>query len=522
MSTRSRWAPLALGLTAALALSACSGGSSGATGGSASSGPVSGGDLTIARGADASAMNNTNTFDNNSIFVFEQIMEPLFTVSEDGTTTKPWLATGYKVSKDGKTYTIDLRKGVKFSNGTPMKSADVKFSIDQDTKTGEDGWGFINSAIKKVETPSDSQVVIDLKYAWAPFIADLSLFSNGIVPNNYGGESADAFYKHPVGTGPFKWGSWQKGKTLKLVKNTDYWQKGKPYLDSVSWNVVPDANTRKLQLQGGQTDINEAPDWSSLAGLKADPNVEAKTFPSTELDYIAFNQKRSQYADVNVRRAISAAIDQNALIKAALYGNGTPANSFLMPGVPYYDKNTKGISYDLAQAKADLAKSKYPKGFTTTLLVATGNSTQETLSQIIQSQLAKIGITVKIVQLDPTTHKARRAAGDFDMAFAAWTMDIPDPDEWVSFAVNPKGGSHSANTWWDDPEVVKLNAEAQRTVDTKERQRLYSEIQQRAADAAFIKPMFYVPYAYATTKAVQGFEVTPLGNYHLEDVWLKK
>src|ERR1700729_1296691 len=196
-----------------LVLAGCSSGAGSSAGsgtgtGSAASGsskPVTGGNLVIDRSNDAVSMNKTTTFDNSSIFVMEQIMEPLFTVSNNGKSVKPWLATGYTVSPNKLTYTIKLRSGVKFSNGQPMTSADVKFSIDADTATGSTGWGYINSAIKKVVAVNPSTVQVDLKYPWAPILADLSLFSNGIIPNNYGGESETAFYNHPIGTGPFEW-----------------------------------------------------------------------------------------------------------------------------------------------------------------------------------------------------------------------------------------------------------------------------------------------------------------------------
>ena len=215
-------------------------------------------------------MDKTTTFDNNSIYVMEQIMEPLFTVSKDGSKVEPWLATGDDISADKLTYTIHLRKGVKFSNGQPLTAADVKFSIDENTKTGGDGWGYINSAIDTVTATDPSTVTIKLKYAWAPLLADLSLFANGIIPNNYGGKSKDDFYTAPVGTGPFVWGSWTKGQSVKVTANKAYWGH-KPHLDTVTWNVVADANTRKLQLQGGQIDIDDTPDWSSFQSLKGTP-----------------------------------------------------------------------------------------------------------------------------------------------------------------------------------------------------------------------------------------------------------
>ncbi|MDT7572023.1 MAG: peptide/nickel transport system substrate-binding protein, partial [Actinomycetota bacterium] len=185
-----------IAVVATIVLAACgSGDGDGGGGKSDSSAPVDGGDLTIARQADILSLDKTTTFDNSSIYVMEQIMEPLFMVSQDGTKVEPWLAKSYTMSDDKLTYTIKLRDDVKFSNGDPMTAKDVKFSIDEDTKTGADGWGFINSAIDTIEATDDTTVTIKLKYAWAPLLADLSLFSNGIIPENYGGKTSEEFYK---------------------------------------------------------------------------------------------------------------------------------------------------------------------------------------------------------------------------------------------------------------------------------------------------------------------------------------
>jgi len=509
-----------------LILTGCGSGTGNASGANSGSGnaasgsskPVIGGNLVIDRSNDAVSMNKTTTFDNSSIFVMEQIMEPLFTVSNDGKSVKPWLATGYTVSADKLAYTIKLRSGVKFSNGQPMTAADVKFSIDQDTKTGSDGWGYINAAIKQVTAVNASTVKIDLKYAWAPLIADLSLFSNGIIPNNYGGESETAFYNHPIGTGPFEWSSWQKGQSIKLVKNPHYWQAGKPYLDSVEFDVVPDANTRQLQLQGNQADVDTYPDWSQFSTLKSTPGIVATAFPSTEIDYLVFNEKKAPFNDVHVRQAISDAIDRSALVNAVLFGNGKPGNSLFMPGLPYYSA-VGGQTYDLDAAKKALAASSVPHGFTTTMLISSGNANQATVAQIVQSELKPLGITVNIQQLDPTAAHAAQQADNFAMAYSAWTMDIPDPDEWSSFAVDPSGGAKSAFSYYDNATVISLNKQAQQEINPTKRAALYAQLQAQTSKDAPFAYLFYPPYAYATTDKVHGFFVTPLGNFHLEDVY---
>ena len=187
MTRRTRTRSAAIAVVAAVALTACGGGSDSSSAGGGSSEPVMGGDLTIARAADAISMDKTTTFDNNSIYVMQQMMQPLFTVSEDGSTVEPLLATGYEVSEDQLTYTITLRDDVTFSNGDPLTAEDVKFSLDENTATGADGWGFVNAAIDTVEAVDDQTVSITVKYPWAPLIADLSIFANAIIPADYDG-----------------------------------------------------------------------------------------------------------------------------------------------------------------------------------------------------------------------------------------------------------------------------------------------------------------------------------------------
>src|SRR5215469_483049 len=374
----------------ALALIAGCGSNSSPSGtGATNSGPVHGGNLIFANPQDAQSMDESNIFDNNSIWILEQIMQPLYTVTPNGKGVMPWLATGYTASSDHLTYTFTLRPGVKFSNGQPMTSADVKFSLEQ-TMAAKAGWGYIDAAIKSVDDPTPSTVVVHLKYPWAPLLADLSLFANGIVPNNFGGKTAAQFYQAPIGTGPFKWDSWHKGSALKLVKNPYYWEKGPggaklPYLNSVTWTDVPSDNTRQLQIKGSQAQIDQFPSWSTVSALKSTPGVTMTLFPSTETNYLAFNENVKPFQDVHVRRAISLAINRQAIIKAVLFGNGKPANSLFPPQVPYYDPNTPGLQYNLAQAKQEMAQSSVPHGFTTTMLLPSGNSDYATITTIVQA-----------------------------------------------------------------------------------------------------------------------------------------
>jgi peptide/nickel transport system substrate-binding protein len=501
----------ALGATAATALGA--GHNAGA------STPKRGGSITIARIEDSQSFDKTNVFQNESIWITEQMMETLYTAAKDGKTLIPWLATGYTMAKDGKTYTFTLRKGVKFSNGRPMTSADVKFSID-DARAQSKGWGYLDAAIKNITTPDPYTVVFHLKRRWAPFLADIGLFANGIIPKNFAGQSRAAFYKHPIGTGPFMWDKRVVGQSVTLKRNPHYWQKGKPYLDSVTWTFVTDENTRELQLRGGQIQVDEFPPFNSISKLQNTQGVTMSLFPSTRTDYLDMNEAYKPLADVHVRRAISYAIDRKAIIKSVLFGHGTPANSFLPPQVPFYSPESPGLQYDMAKAKAELAKSKFPKGFKVTMLVGAGAQVENAMGQIIQASLKQLGIDVAFKQEDTSTEFNDVGKRKYQLAFSYWTMDIADPDELVTFAIDPAGGASSFYTGYNNPAVIKLSHQAQVEPSAAKRAQLYGQLQVKAANDAFLGFLYYSPYRWAYTSKLHGFYVEPLGNYHLEDAWL--
>ena len=166
--------------------------------------PTQGGDLVIARTSDSTTMDPRGAFDNEAIWVFQQLYETLYTVTPDGKDVKPWLATSYDLSPDKLTYTFHLRKGVKFHNGQEMTADDVKFSLDG-ARNPKTGWGYIDVAIKSVTVKDKYTVVVKTKYKWAPLVADIALFNNSIIPKNYGGKTEKEFFAAPVGTGAFKW-----------------------------------------------------------------------------------------------------------------------------------------------------------------------------------------------------------------------------------------------------------------------------------------------------------------------------
>jgi len=190
--------------------------------------------------------------------------------------------------------------------------------------------------------------------------------------------------------------------------------------------------------------------------------------------------------------------------------------------VPYYDANSPGLQYNMDQAKQEMAQSKYPNGFNVDMLLGKGSADEHSYGQIIQQSLAQLGIKVGFTQVDPSIEFQNEQEFKYQLGFSYWTMDIADPDELVTFAVDPGSGAKSFYNDYSNPDVIKWTHQAEHEFDTTKRQDLYSKIQAQAANDAFMAFLFYSPYRYAYTDKLNGFYVYPTGNYHMEDVWLSK
>jgi peptide/nickel transport system substrate-binding protein len=507
-------AGLTLGSASSL-LAACGSSSGNAQ---ASGSPRQGGNLVFARGGDPRTIDPSAGEQNSDIWTVLNMYDCLYAVTSDGHGSKPWLALAHEISSDELTWTFHLRPGVKFSDGRPMTSADAQFTIERAIKGLN---GYIDAAIDTVDAPDPATVRIHTRHPWGPLLGDLSLYANAVLPKDLNGMSSAQFFAHPVGTGPFMLDHWKKGQELKLVRNPHYWQAGKPLLDSVTFTVLPDDNTRLLQLRGGQAHIVEFPPFSALSSLQQTPNISVDIFPSTSVSYIGMNERKPQFADVHVRRAISYAIDRQAIIKSVLFGHGQPANSFFSPAWPFYNPQTPDLWYDLAKAKQELAMSSFPHGFATTMMVIAGDTVNGGVAQIVQPNLQALGINMKIASYDPSTFQTLQLNHSYDMFPDYYTLDIGDPDEDVPWCVDPvRGGVDSLYTNYRNTDVMKWGLQAESTIDPTKRAAIYAKIQDQVAMDAPFAELYYSPYVYAHRDSVNGFTVYPTGNYHLEDVWL--
>src|SRR5215470_7792091 len=315
---RLRKAIAASAALAAMTLAACSSGGGGSANGGQTTPagtPQRGGTLTFAIDSYPQDMNPYSpTADNVSIAVFGAWWEFLVRPNQTGG-YEPRLASSYTISPDSRTYTFNLRRNVKFSDGTPMGAADVLFSLHRAFTDSGSQIAFVGPKIASMTAPNPYTVVIKLKSSWPYLLADLSGFNAAILPKALiQKEGYSAYLKHPIGTGPFMWSSASPGVSITVVRNPFYWEKGRPYLNSIVFHVVPADTARATAVVGGQATLAENPPLDQLAALKTNSAVRVYVFPSTLVELIALNVKKSPLNNQDVREAISLAIDRASIV----------------------------------------------------------------------------------------------------------------------------------------------------------------------------------------------------------------
>ena len=474
--------------------------------------------LRVAQTSDLISLDPIATSDNASIYAQLLVFDTLLRPSKDATKLEPGLAESWQVSADGKVYTFKLRDA-KFSDGTPVTSKDVVFSLKR-AASDASNWKRFFAAIETVEAPDDRTVVVKLKTVFTPILNNLALFSSAILPQAAFEAASGAFFEKPIGSGPFTVAAWNKGQGLSLRKNTQYWQAGKPDLDGAELLVIPEGNSRVLKLQAGEIDAALEIPLNQLARLGSDGKIKASVATVLRSDFVLMNTKKKPFDDVRVRQALNYAIDKEGLLKALLYGTGKVANS-PMPPMAYADSSLAPYPFDIAKAKALLAEAGLKDGFKTSLLIHSGRPLHRQVGQALQAALAQIGVTAEIRLVEGGAHWTTTKSGDYEMAVSYATSDTIDPDQLAGFLmVNPE----RANAYHTEWQNVRLNAlyEAERTTpDGTERGAMFQEMVRLAHDGAPSVFLFYPGTSYAFRSNVEDFEVLPTSNFRLEDVKLK-
>ncbi len=497
-----------------------------------------GGRMVFGRYADSLFLDPVLTDANVDIWVMTNIYDTLLLPTANGQGVQPGLATAHEITDGGKTVTLTLREGVKFSDGAPLTAEDVAWSLDRarDPKAG--AWNSLLASIERVE-PAGGKVVLHLKNPDATIIAALATFNTAILPKKAfeampGAtmeDKANAFGLKPIGTGPFVLVDWSRNSVMKLRRNPNYWRKtadgqALPLLDELEFQILPDDSTRLLKLKAGEIDGAEFIPYARVKELQADPNLRMELWPSTRVAYLTMNVRPmvggapNPLANVKVRQALNHAINKDAVIAVTTLGLGKPMGSFMSSTTPLFSPSPL-YPFDVAKAKALLAEAGMAGGFELTSLTLSGNQDNLTNLTLVQQMWAQIGVRLKIEQVDNATLTARYRAGTFQIRTAAWTDDIADPSEITSyFAYFPNIASlHSG---WQDPRVDELYIASQKEIDPAKRTAQYKEIQDTYNAAAPIVYLYETPYPVAFRAKVKGFVQIPLGNNIFEMASVEK
>ncbi|MBT2288466.1 ABC transporter substrate-binding protein [Paenibacillus albidus] len=482
--------------------------------------PAAGGTFVYGRPASVTSLDLHNQITSNNAFAIDKVFESLVAFDSKGEIVD-WLAESHNISADGLTYTFVLRDGLKFSNGTEVTAEDAVFSLERHLKVG--GPLAIAAKVDNVKAQDNQTLVITLKEPYTPFISELSNFSNGILPNNFGGVAEEAFFKNPVGTGPFVVEKWDPAGDLTFTKNPHYWQEGKPYIDKLVYKLIEDDTQAINQLKAGEVNAIESLALQNAEELKKGPDTTVVTNGSWVTEQLFFNTLDKYFADVHVRRALALALDREGLTKALTFGYAQTANSLLPTTIPYHSNDTiKALNFDINAAKEELAKSAFPDGFTTKLLVASGNSTRAQEAQIIQAAGKEIGIHIEIESVELATFRERFFAYDFSAMLNSGQADSPEANSIIAFQTDPEGFSKSYWTHYTNDEVTKLLYEGQKTPDGKEREEIYSKLLQTLADEVPYIPLYYPDILKGVRSSVDGLVVLPNGSVRFEEARIGK
>lgn len=521
-----------------LVLAACGGGSShgkaslqGVYGASTSSvcqgTPARGGNLVYERQAATETTDPLNPRNGNGdIFTYNLIYSGLVrSAPEGGTKIEPALADRWTVSDGGKTYTFHLRPGVKFSNGQPLTAEDVVWTL---TRFGNPKINSTMAAVaqgfKRASVVNPSTVRVELKKPVAAFLYDISIWPAFILPKNLVEKEGNAFYNHPVGTGPFKVQEFVKGSHITLARNPNYWEKGKPYLDSVRFNFAADSNSRILAVRGGSAQIMDGVPFSQISSLRKDKQIQIQAAKVPLFMGLWLNHDHKPFADINVRRAIQYVINRQEINRDIFAGLGQIPNSVLMG----FDMDApasvvKPYPHDVAKAKQLMAKSKFPHGFSTTLRYPSGYDYYKQLALLLQQELGSLGIKAKLIEQDTATVTNAWFTRKYEMIFpfASFTSDLTVPDEYADFLTNWSNGFHGFDSDWHAPPSISDAVQTfETTLDQSKRAEQWQKIQKALLDATPVINVMNLPFVNAHGKNVCGTDLDGLGSDHLENTWL--
>ena len=457
------------------------------------------------------------------------------------TDIEPGLAERWDVSPDGKTVTFHLRHGVKWQSNAAFKPTrefnadDVLFTFNRMAKDDHpyhkvsggsyDYWGdlALNTLVASVDKVDDYTVRFVLTAPNAPFVSDMAMEFASILSAEYG----DALMKAgkpeqidqtPIGTGPFSFVAYQRDATIRYRRFDDFWGE-KAKLDTLVFSINKDPAVRLAKLRAGECQVSAYPAPADLPGIRADANLQLLDQSGLNIGYLSFNTQKKPFDDKRVRQALSMAIDRKAILDAVFLGAGQPAKNLIPPTVWSYNDSVQPLPYDPAAAKKLLAEAGFPDGFETDLwampVQRPYNPDARRIGELMQADLAKIGVRARIVSYEWGEYRKRAAQGEHSMVQLGWTGDNGDPDNFfvplAGCAAARPGGGNSAK--WCNKAFDDLVNRAVTLTDKGERTKLYEQAQVIMREES---PFFLIAHSIAyqpMRKGVTGYTMSPFGRH---------
>jgi len=514
-------------------LEACAGGTTTTT-----TTPKKGGHVVEGNFTDVRTFNSMLSSDTASNQVIGLMFEGLLNYRKNGDLIPALAADLPKTSSDGLTYTFKLRPNLKFSDGQPLTSDDVKFTYQlafdsQYAAVASPRRGDLSKYIASIDTPDPQTVIIKTTQVFAPFLANHALY--GILPKHVLGSmtaaqinTADFNTAPSVTSGSFKFVKWDKGQQVTMARNDNYWA-GAPYLDQWIYKVLPDSVAVTNQLKTGEIDIGPV-DPGQFDALKTTSTVAMSEFPVPTFTFYAYQLDPSKpagplFQDKAVRQALLYALNRDQIVSAVFFGHGTVANSVEPPtSWAYKDKPATLIKFDKAKAESLLDSAGWAKGsdgiraknglkLKFTMITNAGNKQRESMLQIMQQSWHDIGVeaTPSLIQF-PQLVSQIVSIRTFDVFLVGfnWAQD-PDVSPLYHSRNTAAGGFNGA--FFKNDQADQLLDQALTTLDKTKRKQLYSQFQDLMSDLQPSPVILFNTGIYGVNTRVQGTDFGPFNQF---------
>ena len=431
----------------------------------------------------------------------------------------PGLAESWQ-QLDDKTMQFKLRKGIKFHNGDDFTAEDVKFSFERMMNSPR--IAFVLPPIERIDIVDDYTVNIVTKTPFGPLLAHLSHPALGMVSKKLLTENPEALKEKPIGTGSYKFKEWIYGDKLVLEKNEDFYDKNERGLKYIIFKNVVEASNRAIGLETGEIDIATPISSVDEENIKNNPKLQLLTKPSISYSYIGMNMTKAPLNDIRVRKAINYAIDKQAIIDVILNGNGKIATSPIAPGVFGFTDKTKNYEYNVEKAKELMKEAGYENGFTTSILVFSGEANTQT-AEIVQAYLKEIGIDLKIEIVEVSAYWDMTERGVHNLFLGSWGVVTGDADYglYAMYHSSAKGGAGNRD-FYENEKVDELLDKAKTEIDPETRKKLYEEAQILIVNDAPDVMLYNRNLTVGAQKYIKGLGIHPVTLYNFATVYIEE